>query len=255
VSVPSPTKKIQGSTNGHTLLCKPLSVNQARPIHPPGNISNLSGVTSETMPSSEEEAGLFYDSQAQMRKFPPLTDESDEDSAAAEAQDKYETCDTPTFGSSMIMSDGLREDYAIPTVISRSVHESPVMSVDSSDDRRKPVVVQGQHIYRPPGLTTFRPSRQYLEDPTRKIGQDPSDAHSAAGSSVSTATTTITAHTMKSSVIRAPKGSGVYSSRKSLPSTSTSSPSINSSMAGSTRFAALKARVRVRRSDMGLSTT
>lgn len=252
VSVPSPTKKNQGSINGHTLLCKPLSVSHSRTSHPPGNTSSLSGVTSETMPSSEEDAGL---SQAQMRKFPPLTDESDEDSVVGEAQDKYETCDSSKFEAGMIINRGQEADYAIPTVVSSNVHESPIMPMDSPDNRRKPIVVQGQHIYRPPGLATFRPSRQSREDTTRRIGQDPSDAASAAGSSVSTATTAITAHTMKSSVIRAPKGSGVYLSRKSLPSSTSSLPSTNSHAPGSTRFAALKARVRVRRSDMGLSST
>lgn len=255
VSVPSPTKnsrEIHGSS-GHTLLCQPLSVKYARQSrHPPRNISNLSGVTSETMPSSEEEGGgLLFDSQAQMRKFPPLTDESDEDSAGAETQDKYETCDSPKLAGNR--ASGALDGNAIPLGISRGTDESPIDSINSSEERRIPTVGQGLSIYRPPGLASFRPTRQYLEDTTRKLRQDPSDATSTAGSSVSTATTTITAHTMKSSVIRAPKGDGMYSSRRSLPSTNSTLTSSNHNPSGSTRFAALKARVRVRRSDTGLA--
>ncbi len=206
---PPANKNITAVANGHTLLCKPLSVHQSK-IYPQEIVSNLSGGTI----SSNDEDGLVYESQAHMRKLPPLTDDSDEESGVAE-EDKYQS------------------------VVSKST------SVDSfarNEQKSVTFVDAKKSTIRRSGLAAFRPKSHEASSTINT-----SDNHSTAGSSSSDATTTITGHTRKSlsflrtpTILRSPKRGKPNATKHNYSSHRTN---VN----GSKRFAALKARVRVRK--------
>ena len=185
---PPANESITAVANGHTLLCKPLTVQQSK-IYPQETVSNLSGGTF----SSNDENEMVYDSHAQMRKMPPLTDDSDDEESVACEQDKYQT-----------IEPNISEDNSL-----------------SKDKNSVPIVDAKRSTYRRSGLAAFRPTKSY-------------DTISTAGSSVSEATTAVTGHTRKSiSFLRDPRRS--RSNANKVGST------------GTKRFAAMKARVRVRK--------
>ncbi|KAL3919945.1 MAG: hypothetical protein SGILL_003498 [Bacillariaceae sp.] len=219
------TQPLQTATaSGHTLLCKPLSLKHGKG-YPPETISNLSQGTSATATSSEED-GLMYDSQAQMRKYPPLTDdEVSEEESGTDSRDKYQTIDSPEKQKryKFVASAAVADSPSIPLVESTSVD-------DEMQDPRKSIVVQGRHVHNPTGLASFKPSAR-LHDKHRS--KDYSETSSTAESNVSEATTAVTAHTRSVTFNSARRN-------KSLPIAQSSTHS-------SARFAALKARVRVRK--------
>jgi len=207
---PTANKNITAVANGHTLLCKPLSVNQSK-IYPQEVVSNLSGGTV----SSNDEDGLVYESQAHMRKLPPLTDDSDEESGVG-AEDKYQS------------------------VVSKS---SSVDTFTRTEQKSVTFVDAKKSTIRRSGLAAFRPSKSYESSSIRNT----SDTHSTAGSSSSDATTTITGHTRKSlsflrtpTILRSPKRGKTNATKYNYSTNKTNGN-------GSKRFAALKARVRVRK--------
>ena len=161
-------------------------------------VSNLSGGTV----SSNDEDKLAYDSHAQMRKLPPLTDESDDDEESGACdQDKYQTIEPNTSSNNS----------------------------SKTEENSVPVVDAKKSTYRRSGLAAFRPNKSYESSLKNNV----SDTTSTAGSSASEATTAITGHTRKS-----------YSF---VPSRRNRISTAKGSSAGTKRFAALKARVRVRK--------
>jgi hypothetical protein len=240
ISVTSPTKRSSNATftaaasaSGHTLLTKPLGVthsNKHQHHQNPEMVSNLTAGTSPTALSSDDD-GLVYDSQAQMRKYPPLTDdEVSDDDSALESEDRYQTMDSP--------KKNFCRDYDIPLVASKSVD-------GSSEETRDTIVVQGQpirgvHGNNHVGLASFRNS--YAR------GKDLQETSSNAGSNVSEATTAITAHTRS---VTFSNSSSRRATGNSLPLTAhhyDGGSSFRTSHTGTSgRFAALKARVRVRK--------
>lgn len=60
--------------------------------------------TFETTNSSNDESRLVYESQTQMRKVPPLTDDSEDEENGVCIQDKYQTIDSPNVGSGLSSS-------------------------------------------------------------------------------------------------------------------------------------------------------
>ena len=200
IAVQSPANKHNTAvSNGHTLLCKPLSVQQSK-ILTQETISNLSGTF-----SSNDEDELLSNSHIRMRKLPPLTDSSDEESRECK-KDKYQSVEPKTSIDNC-------------TNVERSK--------DSLGDARKPT-------HRRLGLAAFRPSKYYESS----LKSNTSDTISTADSGTSEATTAITGHTRKSVSF-----SSDHRRQKSIAP----KQSIYSNKNGSRRFAALKARVRVRK--------
>ena len=181
----------------------PLSVHQSK-LYSQATVSNLSGGTG----SSSEEDELIYDSHAQMRKLPALTDDLDDEESGVCARDKYQS-----VGSRSFQDNSSRKE------------ETQAMSVDAN-----------KSTYRRLGLAAFRPSRSFDGSST----MNSSEINSNTGSSSSDATTTITAHTRKSISFRgmSPKRSKNNTSKYKYNDSSSHGPK---------RFAALKARVRVRK--------
>ncbi|KAL3919653.1 MAG: hypothetical protein SGILL_003649 [Bacillariaceae sp.] len=206
--------------NGHTLLAKPLTLKHSKG-YPQEAISNLSQVTSATAPSSDED-GLMYDSQAQMRKFPPLTDdEVSEEESGIDSRDKYQMLGSPTKQNQHHPQPSTSESPSIPLVASTSVEED-------AEDIRKSIVVEGKHVSN--GAASLKLSGGFHG---RLHRNHFSETSSTAGSNVSEATTAVTAHTRSVTF-----GSGRRSKNLSAPQSNTHT---------SARFAALKARVRVRK--------
>jgi hypothetical protein len=159
-----------------------------------------------------------------MRKYPPLTDdEASEEESGTDSRDKYQTLDSPEKQRHQQYSSDVVESLSIPLVASTSVEED-------LNEMRKSVVVQGRFVHKPSGLATFKPSGRVHE---RFASKDYSETSSTAGSNVSEATTAVTAHTRSVAF-----SSGRRNKSPPLAQTSTHS---------SARFAALKARVRVRK--------
>lgn len=205
---PPASKNITAVANGHTLLCKPLSVHQSK-IYPQETVSNLSGGTVSSTEASTDEDELVYESHAQMRKLNSLTDDSDGESGAG-AEDKYES-----LGSKCSVDAFLGTEQKSVTFV----------------DAKKSTI-------RRSGLAAFRPAKSFDDSLTNNT----SETESATGSSSSDATTTVTGHTRKSiSFLRAPTILRSPKRGKSSPA------KYNYSSTGSKRFAALKARVRVRK--------
>lgn len=155
---PTVNKNMTDVANGHTLLCKPLSVHQSK-LYSQATVSNLTGGTI----SSSEDDELIYESHAQMRKLPPLTDDMDDEESGMCARDKYQS-----VGSRSL--EGYKEETHVHTV-----------------DTKKT-------MFRRLGLAAFRPSQSFEGSSTIHT----SETNSNTGSSSSDATTTITAHTRKS---------------------------------------------------------
>ena len=190
ISVRSPSKKQLALGKGHTLCLQPLSIARKgqHGVDPLDN--NLSSLTPETfepgsatqtaatVDTTDDDDNNNQDSQSEMRKYPPLGDESDDDSSD-DSTDKYTAFEPVQFSAK-----GQPSGKRVPIVISRSV-DSPVMSMESKDENR-PIVVQGQPIYRQPSRSAFTPAKEM------------SSSGSTTESSVSQATTTITAHTLRS---------------------------------------------------------
>jgi hypothetical protein len=195
---------------GHTLCTGPLPVaKKSQPSteqHLENKYSSLSiesnGIEMLADPTAETADITDYnqDSQSRLRNYPPLGDESDDESN--ESVDKYDSAEnlddryatfTPvqfansysdTAASASVQPDGKR----VPIVISRSV-DSPVFYMESIDE--KPIVVQGQRIYRQPSLSAFSPTRD-------SASKEISSGSSTSETGVSQATTAVTAHTLQS---------------------------------------------------------
>ena len=194
---PNVNRNMTDVANGHTLLCKPLSVHQSK-LYSQATVSNLTGEASE-----DDE--LVYESHAQMRKLPPLTDNMDDEESGVCTRDKYQS----------VGSRSLEEYF-------RHNDETHANTVDAK-----------KSTYRRSGLAAFRPSQSFEGSSTINT----SETNSNTGSSTSDATTTITAHTRKPISFRG------ISPKRSKNNTSKYIDASN----GSKRFAALKARVRVRK--------
>jgi len=205
---PPASKNMTAVADGHTLLCKPLSVHQSK-IYPQETVSNLSGGTVSSTEASTDEDELVYESHAQMRKLNSLTDDSDGESGVA-GEDKYES---------------LRSKCSVDAFLRTEQKSVTFVNAKKSTIRRS-------------GLAAFRPSKSYEDSSTNNT----SETESATGSSSSDATTTITGHTRKSiSFLRAP--TILRSPKRGKSNTA----KYNYASPGSKRFAALKARVRVRK--------
>lgn len=201
---PQANKSITAVANGHTLLCKPLSVQQSK-IYPQETVSNLSGGTV----SFNEDEELVSDSHVRMRELPPLTDDSDGEDSDRSERDKYRT-----------VRPSISED-----------------SSSSTDQKSVATLEEKISSYHRSGLAAFKPAQSYESG----LKNSTTDTNSTAGSSVSQATTAVTAHTRKSlSFLREPRRNRIGAFRQS---TALNKGSSN----GTKRFAALKARVRVRK--------
>ena len=165
-----PTSTLSHSTDGHTFQ------------------------TTSTSGTSDDDC-LKYDSQSQLRNFPPLGDDaSDEDSESdSDCTDRYTSSIEPP--SIQFTNDYTKMDHNVPVVLSRSIDDSPVMYMNSGES--KPVVVQGRSIYRQPEISAFTPRQD-------------TDASSEA-------TTAITAHTFRTSIQAASLASLQTEPKKKLP--------------------------------------
>ena len=176
-------------SSGHTLLSKTLPIHNPK-IDPQETLSNLSAGTSEVITSSNDGSELMYGSQVQMRKIPPLTDDSEDEESGVCAQDKYEAIDSPKVGGGGILF-----------LKTENVDDRPNKSTSKNNNDG------GQERH---GLAAFRPVRP-REASIRKTH---SDASSTAGNCVSQATTAVTAHTRKSASFFSSKNLGRFSPLK-----------------------------------------
>jgi hypothetical protein len=197
---------VSPAVKGHTLCIAPLPVaKKSQPTtehHLENKVSGLSIASNDIealadpTPETADTTDYNQDSQSRLRNYPPLGDESDDESN--ESVDKYDSAEdlgdryttfTPvqfanTAATTSVQPDGKR----VPVVLSRSV-DSPVFYMESMDEN--PIVVQGQPIYRQPSLSAFSPTRE-------SASKDISSAGSTTETSVSQATTAVTAHTLQS---------------------------------------------------------
>ena len=188
---PSPvTKKSQPTTEQH--LEKRISGSSIES----NRIEVLAAPTTETAESTD----YNQDSQSQLRNYPPLGDESDDESnesidkygSAEDFDDRYATFTPVQFANSYtdptatasVQPDGKR----VPLVVSRSA-DSQVFYMESMEEEK--IVVQEKPIYRQPSLSAFSITRD-------SASKDISSGSSTTETSVSQATTAVTAHTLQS---------------------------------------------------------
>jgi hypothetical protein len=152
---------------GHTMCLRPLPVESKSHSNtvPHSTEDNHNTFLHSLRNSSQDLRSDEYSSQAQMRKLPPLGDQSDDESRD-ESVDKYHTSDRA-------------ESNIAPGIFSRRSFEDGSPSVHLNSSASKPVVVQGQSISR----------KAKLQAIARKKDID----------TASEATTAITAHTFRSS--------------------------------------------------------
>ena len=240
-----PSAKAQHVTpaaGGHTMCLRPLSVTNTKGP----NFDSISGMSTDssgypvavggasdtaTLTDDDYTCPAAYDSQQQMRNFPSLAGEDDsDDDSRDESIDKYQSAEPPAQFARNYPSPK-HGRTRVPIVISRSIDEqSPVIFMDSESSDSRPIVVQGQPIYREPGLSAF------VLSPKRGISHTSSPT---ASSEATTAVTAHTFHTFKSSLQSEPK--------TPLPTTPRDMQRPGSSGSSSKRAANFAASLRSRR--------
>lgn len=256
ISVHAEGKKqyVSPVVKGHTLCIQPLPV--AKKSHPSmgqhlgkkvsglsiesNDIEMLADPTADTDDTADI-TDYNQDSQSRLRNYPTLGDESDDESnesvdkygSAEDLDDIYATFTPVEFANSYsdttatasVQPNGKR----VPIVSSLNV-DTPVVYRESKD--KKPIVVQGQPIYGQPSLSAFSPTRD-------AASKDISSGSSTTETSVSQATTAVTAHTLQS--LRSTKLKNSFST--SLKGQSAVSPRGS----GSKRIPSFAATLRARR--------
>jgi hypothetical protein len=239
ISVQAEGKKQYATSvvKGHTMCIGPLPVakksQSTTEQHLERKVSGLSiesnriemlvGPTSETADTTD----YTENSQSQLRNYPTLGDESDDESnesgdrygSAEDLDDRYATFTPLQFAAASVQPDIKR----VPIVISRSV-DSPVFYMESNDE--KPIVVQGKPIYRQPSLSAFTPTRD-------SGSKDISSVSSTTETNVSQATTAVTAHTLqslRSTQLKDPFYTSLKGQSSALPRGSGSKPSFAATM-------------------------